>query len=114
MLSDLESHKSFGERTLGAVTGKLQQLAASAARDPNAPIANGWLIFYFSLIFAVLIFVVGGVREWHHGSGEGSFFVDVVWRVTWIIFSVLEVALIVLLAIWGYRRFISGREERSD
>jgi len=113
MLSDLESHKSFGERTLGAVTGKFQQLAASAAHDPNAPIANGWLIFYLALLVAVLVFVVGAVAEWHDGAGQGSIYVDVLWRVTWITFTVLKTTLIVLVVIWGYRRFISGREERS-
>lgn len=81
------------------------------ARDPDAPIANGWLIFYFALLVAVLIPVVGGIAEWHDGSGNGNAIVDVVWRVAWITFQILKTTLIVLLVIWGYRRFIKGNNE---
>jgi len=107
-VSDLQQ-ASFGQRVLGAATRKVQQVAASAARDPNAAIANGWLIFYFGLLVAMLVFVVGAVAEWHDGAGQGSIFVDIVWRVSWVGFQMLKTVLIVLLVIWGYRRFTKLR-----
>jgi uncharacterized membrane protein len=93
-----------------AATGRVQQMAAGAARDPNAPIANGWLIFYLALVVAVLLIVASVIYAWHHGSGQGNVLVDVVWRITWVTFSVLKVTLIVLLVIWGARWFGRRRE----
>ncbi len=113
MLSDRE-RRSFSAGTLGTATGKVREIAASAARDPNAPIANGWLIFYLALLVAVLVFVVGAIAEWHDGAGQGSVYVDALWRVTWVTFQILKTALIVLLVIWGYRWFNRRKEERSS
>lgn len=89
-------------------------MAASAARNSDAPIANGWLIFYLFLVVAMLVFVVGAIAEWHDGAGKGSVYVDALWRVTWVTFQILKTALIVLLVIWGYRRFIRKEGEESD
>src|SRR5690242_10132420 len=101
----MRPHKSFGQRTREAVAGRVQRLAASAAGDPNAPIANGLFILYLAVLFVVLVIVVEAFREWHHGSGEGSIVVDVLWRVTLVTSRVFEVILIVLLSIWVYHRF---------
>lgn len=113
-MPDLELYKSWGQRTLEAITGRVRRLAAGAAGDPNAPVANGLFIFYMFFLLVALAITEEAIREWRHGAGEGSIFVDVLWHVAWATTSVLEVVLIVLVVIWGYRRFISGREERSN
>lgn len=113
-MPSLESYKSLSQRTLETAARRVQRLAASAAGDPNAPIANGLFIFYLAIAFVALAIVVEAVREWHHGAGEGSIFVDVLWRVTWIASTVYEVVLIMLLAIWVYRRFQYRKKEPGD
>lgn len=105
------SAKSLRQRTLGVAAGKIQQLAARAAADPNAPIANGWFVFYLALVVVVLGIVESVVYSWHHGSGHGNVFVDVLWHVTRVVDSVLQLALIVLLVIWGSRWFGRRREK---
>lgn len=105
------SARSLRQRTLGVVTGKIQQLAASAARDRNAPIANGWMIFYLALVVAVLVIVESVVFSWDHGSGHGNVFVDVLWHVTRVVGSVLKLALLVVLVMWGSRWFDMRREK---
>ncbi len=102
----------MGERTREATVRRVQRLAASAAGNPDAPIANGLFIFYLALMFVVLAIAVEAIDEWRHGSGEGSIAVDALWRVSLITSRVCQVALSVLLAIWGYRQFSRRKEER--
>jgi hypothetical protein len=105
--------KSPVKRLLAESRQKARGLAASTARDPDAPIANGWLMFYFALVLTVLVFVVGAVDQWREGAGQGSAFGELIWHVTWITYSLLKAAFLILFGIWGYRRFQRWRQRHS-
>jgi membrane protein implicated in regulation of membrane protease activity len=75
------------------------------AGDPNAPIANGYLIFYLALLVGAFVILGAVVLQWHDGSGQGNVFVDILWRLTWVTYQILKVTLIILLLIWISRRF---------
>lgn len=105
------NHKN--ENGFRRVTDWLQRQASRPANDPDAPIANGWLIFYLGLVVAVMILLVGVITQWHEGSGRGSPSVDILWRITWILYSLVKIAFLVLGVIWAYRRFQKRRGERD-
>lgn len=91
-----------------------QRFAARIAGQPDAPIANGLLIFYLAILLIVLALVIGALDNWHTGSGKGSVFVGVLWHTVWTTFQVLKVTWIVLLIIWIWRWFNSRRVEGGD
>jgi hypothetical protein len=65
---------------------------------------NGRLALWLAVIAGCLFLGVGVVNRWHHGGGEDSVGVDVLWHTVWIIYQVLKVWLIVVVAILLYRR----------
>jgi hypothetical protein len=89
-----------------------QRFAARVAGQPDAPIANGLLIFYMAFVLFMLVLAVGALQEWHNGAGKGSVFVDVLGRIVWIVFNVLAVTWVVLLVIW-ISRWFNGRGAES-
>jgi hypothetical protein len=97
--------KSLIEHVIGSAAARAQRLAARMAGDPNAPIANGYLIFYLAVTVAAFMILGGAILEWHRGAAQGNVFVDILWRLTWIMFQVMKVTLIILLVIWVYRWF---------
>lgn len=101
----IESLKTSGQEAWRRGVGKVQWLAGSMAGDSNAPIVNGYVVFYLALIVAGLVLVGGAVLEWHHGSAQGNVAVDILWRVTWVIYQVLKVTLVIVGGMWIYRRF---------
>lgn len=71
------------------------------------PIRGKYIIL---LIIGLLIAapLVGALDNFHHGSARGSVFIDILWRVVWIVFSLAQLAAIVLVVIAG-SRFLSKR-----
>ncbi len=54
----------------------------------------------FLLITVVILFLlVGAVHRWHHGSGENSVAVDIIWRVVWVTYQVCKIWLIVVVVM---------------
>jgi hypothetical protein len=59
--------------------------------------SRGKLILTLALSVVVLYPLVGALSNFHDGSARGSIIVDVLWRVVWIGFTFLRLALIILL-----------------
>lgn len=74
---------------------------------------HGKLIAVLAVCVVLLVPVVGAVYQLHHGSGRGSVFVDVLWRVVWIGSSLARVALIALLAMAAYN-YVTKRRQRLE
>jgi hypothetical protein len=69
--------------------------------------ANGSLAVFLLFAVVLLFLLMGAVTRWHHGAGQDSVAVDIIWRVVWITYQVFKVWLIVvavmLLYRWGRR-----------
>lgn len=87
------------------VEQSVRRWAPGSFIQPDRPIINGFLVFYLGLTLAVLVFVVGGLTQWHEGAGHGSLPVDVLWHAVSVVSRLLELLFVVLLAIWAYRHF---------
>jgi hypothetical protein len=79
-----------------AVFGWLAHQADKLATRGATP-GRGKVLLVLALCIAVLYPLVGALSNFHEGSAHGSVIVDVLWRVVWIGFSLLELALILLL-----------------
>ncbi|HKB50386.1 MAG TPA: hypothetical protein VKC63_03025 [Solirubrobacterales bacterium] len=76
---------------------------------------RGKLIALLAVCVALLYPLIGAFYDFHHGSGQGSVVVDVLWRVVWVGYSFARLALIVLLAMAAYRYVTKKRyEEKSE
>lgn len=113
-LSRLEALRSWARDALNAGEKKAQRFAARVAGQPDAPIANGMLIFYLVFVLFVLVLAVGALQEWRNGAGKGSVFVNVLWHITSNTFDVLAITWIVLLIIWISRWFGNRGAESRD
>ncbi len=65
--------------------------------------ASGPQAVWLLLAVVALFLLVGAVHRWHHGGGENSVAVDIVWRVVWITYQVFKVWLIVVVVMIIYR-----------
>lgn len=67
------------------------------------PISLGKWIGILVLAVVILVPLVGVLYDFHHGSGSDSLLVDITWRVVWIGYTIVRLALIVLLVMAAYR-----------
>lgn len=63
-----------------------------------------------AVVAGVMFLIVGAVRLWHRGAGRGVVLVDVLWRVVWIGYSLVLIALVGLIAIAIYNH--AGRQRK--
>lgn len=69
----------------------------------EAPFVNARVIWRCIIAFLILVPVVGRLSDYREGAGHNDLFIAVVWRVVWISFNLLQVAIVVLLLLAIYR-----------
>lgn len=96
------------------LAGRVAGLTAGWSKEMKAadkPRPYGKQILILAIGVFILIPLVGVLYRFHHGSGSGSIAVDVLWRVVWIVYTLVRLALIVLVVIAGYN-YLTGRMQR--
>lgn len=61
----------------------------------------------------ILFLLVGATYQWHHGAGQDSIVVGVLWRIVWITYTVAKLALVGLLAL-ALSQFLRQRRGRPE
>jgi hypothetical protein len=77
------------------------------------PFVNARVIWRLIIAFLILVPAVGRLSDYR--EGHGSLFIDVVWRVVWISYNLLQVAIVVLLllAIYRYAKLRQSGHEQN-
>jgi hypothetical protein len=110
----LKALRSWARGALNAGENKTRRFAARVAGRPDAPIANGLLIFYMVFVLFLLALAVGALYDWRTGSGKGNVFVAVLSHIASDVFDLLAITWLVLLIIWISRWFSDRRAESRD
>src|SRR5690242_15809367 len=61
----------------------------------------------------ILFFLMGAASLWHHGSGRDSIIVSVLARILWILYSIAQLAFLILIFIAAYD-YVNNRKKSSE
>jgi hypothetical protein len=67
------------------------------------PFVNARVIWRLIVAFLILVPVVGRFSDYREGAGHGKLLIEVVWRLVWISYNLLQVAIVALLLLAIYR-----------
>jgi hypothetical protein len=103
----LSATQRLYDRLMARVYGWVARVSEPGGRPAKeneaADKPRGKLIVLLVVCVLILDPLVGMLYDFHHGSRRGSVIVDVLWRVVWIGYTFVRLALIVLLAMAAYR-----------
>lgn len=78
-------------------------LQARLTSAEEVPFVNARVIGRLIIAFLILVPIVGKFADYREGAGHGKLVVEVAWRVVWIPYNLLQVAIVALLVLAAYR-----------
>lgn len=84
---------------MGLCTG-VESLVTS---PEELPFVKARVIWRLIIAFLILVPVVGRLSDYREGAGHDDLFIEVVWRVVWVSYNLLQVAIVALLLLAIYR-----------
>jgi hypothetical protein len=69
----------------------------------QVPFVNARVIWRLIIAFLILVPLIGRFSDYREGAGHDSLFIQVVWRVVWVSYNLLQVAIVALLLLAIYR-----------
>ena len=61
---------------------------------------------------AILFVLMGAVAKWHNGGGRTSAFVDILWSLVWVAYSLAKIVLVCVVIVTLYHYF--SQRKTSD
>jgi len=89
------------QRAYGQYCNWTLRVGAGISVDDGAPAVKKDFLLRFAILFGLLFVAVGGIRELHLGAGQNSQIVDVLWSITWPLYTIVKVVFLIALAIAG-------------
>jgi hypothetical protein len=100
-----------------ALVGRIQaltfQLRARIAEREALPNVSGRMIGLLILVFFLSVPLIGVFADFREGNGDGPLIVQVIWRILWVAFNILQILIVSLLIVAAYNHFISKPTEKT-